>query len=132
VIFFDKMAGYWNSPTVKNKSNSMSEDTNKAKPESPILKERYVADHEERHQSIEHSGEANMINSYLPVKCPFCGVQEFRKSGHTRMQGYLNLFAFISNPPTELLEKVELVINLGFQNPKLLRYREFYGRNTCL
>jgi transposase-like protein len=46
------------------------------------------------------------------------------------MQGYLNLFAFVSNHPTELLEKVELVINLGFQKPKLLRYRDFYGSNT--
>jgi hypothetical protein len=28
------------------------------------------------------------------------------------------------------LEKVERVIDLGFQNPKLLRYRDFYGANT--
>ncbi|GHU71616.1 hypothetical protein AGMMS49992_05960 [Clostridia bacterium] len=46
------------------------------------------------------------------------------------IQGYLNLFAFVSNHPTELLEKVELVINLGFQNPRLLRYRYFYGSTT--
>ncbi len=41
-------------------------------------------------------------------------------SGFNRddLQGYLNLFAFVTNPPDELLEKVELVINLGFQNPK--------------
>jgi len=43
------------------------------------------------------------------------------------MQNYLNLFAFVTNPPNELLEKVDLVINLGFQNPKLLRYRDFYA-----
>jgi hypothetical protein len=46
------------------------------------------------------------------------------------MQNYLNLFAFVSNTPVELLEKVELVINLGFKNPKLLRYRDFYSSNT--
>lgn len=46
------------------------------------------------------------------------------------IQGYLNLFAFVTNPPDELLEKVELVIDLGFKNPKLLRYREFYASNT--
>jgi hypothetical protein len=46
------------------------------------------------------------------------------------IQDYLNLFAFVSNPPYEMLEKVELVINLAFQNPKLLRYRNFYGVNT--
>ncbi|MDR1537159.1 MAG: hypothetical protein LBU32_04030, partial [Clostridiales bacterium] len=48
------------------------------------------------------------------------------------MQNYLNLFAFVTNPPTELLEKVELVINLEFQNPKLLRFREFFAANTAV
>jgi len=46
------------------------------------------------------------------------------------LQGYLNLFAFVTNPPDEMLEKVELVINLAFANPKKLRYREFYGSNS--
>jgi len=46
------------------------------------------------------------------------------------IQGYLNLFAFISNPPDDLLEKVELIVNLAFQNPKLLRYRDFFADNT--
>ena len=46
------------------------------------------------------------------------------------IQGYLNLFSLVTNPPNEMLEKVELVINLAFQNPKTLRYRDFYGINT--
>lgn len=41
------------------------------------------------------------------------------------MQGYLNLFSLIANPPHEMLEKVELVLNLAFTNPKILRYRNF-------
>jgi len=47
------------------------------------------------------------------------------------MQNYLNLFAFVSNPPDDFLEKVDLVINLGFQNPKLLRFRDFFGSNPA-
>lgn len=43
------------------------------------------------------------------------------------LQGYLNLFAFVSNPPRDLLEKVELVIKAAFANPKSLRYRDFYS-----
>ena len=43
------------------------------------------------------------------------------------LQNWLNLFAFISNPPNDFLEKVDLIVNLAFQNPKLLRYRDFYG-----
>lgn len=46
-------------------------------------------------------------------------------SGFTRddLQGYLNLYAFTINPPSEPLEKVEKILNLVFQNPKSLRYR---------
>ena len=46
------------------------------------------------------------------------------------LQGYLNLFAFVSNPPVDMLEKVEVVLKMAFQNPKLLRYRDFFGLNT--
>ena len=46
------------------------------------------------------------------------------------MQGYLNLFAFVSNPPNDLLEKVELVIKTAFDNPKSLRYRDYYSTTS--
>ena len=47
-----------------------------------------------------------------------------------KLQGYLKLFAFVANPPVEMLEKVERVIQMAFENPKLRRYRDFYGANT--
>ena len=52
-------------------------------------------------------------------------------SGFNRdsLQDYLNLFAFVRNPPYEMLEKVEKVVNLVFQNPKFLRYRDQFGLN---
>jgi transposase-like protein len=52
-------------------------------------------------------------------------------SGFNRddIQGYLNLFAFVSNPPGNLLEKVELVIKTAFENPRLLRFRDFRPGN---
>ena len=46
------------------------------------------------------------------------------------LQGYLNLFSLVTNPPDEMLEKVEVVIKLAFTNPKTLRYRDFYGLNS--
>ena len=46
------------------------------------------------------------------------------------LQGYLNLFAFISNPPVDLLEKVELVIKMAFENPRVLRYRDLFPSVT--
>ena len=52
-------------------------------------------------------------------------------SGFNRdsLQDYLNLFSFVRNPPYEMLEKVEKVVNLAFKNPKLLRYRDQFGLN---
>jgi hypothetical protein len=46
-------------------------------------------------------------------------------SGFNRdeLQGYLDLYAFVINPPSEYLEKVEKLIKMVFENPKLLRYR---------
>ncbi|MCL1794880.1 MAG: transposase [Oscillospiraceae bacterium] len=44
-----------------------------------------------------------------------------------KIQGYLNLFAFVMNPPSDHLEKVELLLNLAFQFPKSLRYRDFFA-----
>jgi len=46
------------------------------------------------------------------------------------LQGYLNLFSFVTNPPGNLLEKVELVIKTAFENPKSLRYRDFYSATS--
>lgn len=48
------------------------------------------------------------------------------------LQGFLNLFAFVSNPPVDLLEKVELVVKMGFQNPILLHYRDLFAANKGL
>jgi len=47
-----------------------------------------------------------------------------------KIQGFLNLFSFAMNPPSNHLEKVEIMLNLAFRNPKTLRYREFYAANT--
>ena len=40
------------------------------------------------------------------------------------LQGYLNLFAFVLNPPKSPLEKVDIILNLAFNSPKSLRYRD--------
>ena len=50
-------------------------------------------------------------------------------SGFNRssIQDYLNLFAFLRNPPYEMLVKVEELVSLAFRNPKLLRYRQQFG-----
>lgn len=49
-----------------------------------FLKENYVADYEARHGKVSECGEAEMINSYCPVKCPYCESVEFRKNGYSK------------------------------------------------
>ena len=55
----------------------------------------------------------------------------YEHSGFAReeIQGYLDLYAFVLNPPVNKLEKVDRLFNLAFQNPKLLRYRDRYREN---
>jgi transposase-like protein len=85
----------------------------------------------EVHPSRSLKGLPDNENPMNPVNRVHAILKNFLNShsGFKRedIQNYLNLFAFVMNPPTELLEKVDRVINLGFQYPKLLRYRDFYA-----
>jgi transposase-like protein len=84
--------------------------------------------------SKDLKGLSDKDNPLNPVNRAHAILKKFltAHSGFIRsdLQDYLNLFAFVTNPPADLLAKVELVINLAFQNPKSLRYRAFYGINT--
>ncbi len=44
------------------------------------------------------------------------------------LQGYLNLFSFIMNPPDDKLEKVESILDMAFHTQKSLKYREFFSK----
>jgi len=41
-----------------------------------FLKKNYEEHYAERHRIVIDSGEANMINTYIPVKCPFCNSEK--------------------------------------------------------
>jgi hypothetical protein len=86
------------------------------------------------YSSKELKSYADKDNPLNPVNRVHAILKAFLNShsGFDRqyIQDYLNLFAFVSNPPHEMLEKFEIVINLAFQNPKLLRYRDFYAVNA--
>ena len=83
--------------------------------------------------STELKGLPDKENPMNPVNRAHAILKKFLNthSGFDRndLQGYLNLFAFVTNPPSDLLEKVELVIKSAFENPKLLRYRDFFPGN---
>ena len=43
------------------------------------------------------------------------------------LPGYLNLFSFAMNPPSDYLEKVEILLEKAFITRKTLKYRQFYN-----
>ena len=85
------------------------------------------------YSSTELKGLADSENPLNPVNRIHSLLKMFLNahSGFNRgdLQGYLDLYAFVINPPHEPLEKVEKILNLAFQNPKSLRYRQQNGFN---
>jgi transposase-like protein len=49
-----------------------------------FLKREYDSYYANRHRKVEDSNEGDMINSYIPKKCPFCGSERFKKRGRTQ------------------------------------------------
>lgn len=43
------------------------------------------------------------------------------------LDGYLNLFAFICNPPSNHFMKVEYLLSVALKTPNLLKYRDYYS-----
>lgn len=51
-------------------------------------------------------------------------LNSHRSFSREYLQDYLNLYAFISNPPYDKLEKIEYLINCIISNVKIIRYRD--------
>lgn len=81
--------------------------------------------------SKDMKGLADSENPLDPVNRIHCLLKMFLNahSGFCRddLQNYLNLYAFVMNPPADHLEKVEKIIDLVFENPKLLKHRDQFG-----
>jgi hypothetical protein len=47
------------------------------------------------------------------------------------LEGYLNLFWVMMNPPSTKMEKAAFVLDRAMHNPKSLAYRDFYKKKPC-
>jgi len=87
----------------------------------------------EEYSSKDLQGLEDFENPLDPVNHIHYLIKRFlyAHSGFDRsqIQSYLNLYAFVINPPSDKLEKVEVLLNLAFENPKLLRYRDMFCEN---
>lgn len=81
--------------------------------------------------SKDMKGLADSENPLEPVNRIHCLLKMFLNahSGFSRddLQNYLNLYAFVINSPSDHLEKIEKIINLVFENPKSLKYRDQFS-----
>ena len=53
-------------------------------PTQQFIHDKHKMHYEQRHPSILDSGEASLINSFVPSACPFCHTTSFVKFGHDR------------------------------------------------
>jgi len=87
----------------------------------------------QEYQAKDLKGLKDSENPMNPINRIHDSLKKFLNahSGFNRdnLQDYLNLFVFVRNPPHEPLEKVAMIVNLAFENPKSLRYREQFGLN---
>lgn len=71
---------------MKNRSRSRKQTPWDNKAERTATQEyvqmRYVARYEDRHPKLKDDGESEMINSYKPVKCPYCSSDKFVQKGY--------------------------------------------------
>jgi transposase-like protein len=56
-------------------------------------------------------------------------------SAHTgfkreEIEGFINLFSFVMNPPEDKLEKVGILLDLGLECAQILRFRDVFGRKN--
>jgi ribosomal protein L37AE/L43A len=68
----------------KSRKRTPWEGKEKLKPTQIFLKENYETFYEERHRHISESGESEMINSYVPLSCPFCKAKKYSRNGYTK------------------------------------------------
>lgn len=89
---------------------------------------------DERHPTKETKNLEDFENPLDPVNHIHYLTKRFLYShsgfDRSQIQDYLNLYSFILNPPFDKLEKVDILLNLAFQNPKLLRYRNQFRINS--
>ena len=52
-------------------------------PAQGFIATHYLEHYEQRHPALSSTGEVELINTYIPQRCPYCGCEKFSKYGHT-------------------------------------------------
>ena len=85
----------------------------------------------EVYKSATTKGLSDKDNPLQPVNRQHALLKRFLRahSGFDRdeIQGYLNLYSFISSAPSDKFEKINILLELALREPILLRYRTLFG-----
>ena len=54
-------------------------------PAQSFIATHYLEHYEQRHPALSSTGEVELINTYVPQRCPYCGCEKLSKHGHTRI-----------------------------------------------
>ncbi|RFU94508.1 IS1 family transposase [Sphaerochaeta halotolerans] len=93
--------------------------------ELELKSEAYAADRIKKLTDSENPLErVNRIHFFL--KRFFYAHSSFQRED---IEGFVNLFSFVMNPPVEKLEKVGILLDLGLECTQILRYRDAFQRN---
>lgn len=49
-----------------------------------FIHQHYTTSYDNRHPLLSETGETQLINSYIPSKCPYCESESIKKNGYTR------------------------------------------------
>jgi len=91
-----------------------------------LTSETYAADQIKRMKDAENPLQrVNRIHFFL--KRFLSAHTGFKRE---EIEGFINLFSFVMNPPEEKLEKVGVLLDLGLDCSQTLRYREVFGRKN--
>lgn len=60
------------------------QDNEQFTPTQAFLAKHYIEHYNQRHPKLTETGESELINSFIPLKCPICGSESFKKRGRTR------------------------------------------------
>lgn len=103
----------------------------KEKSHKVLIKELNLTD--EKYDSKELKKLDDKDNPLDPINERCRLLRRFLKAhdgfNRNELQGYLDVFCFIMNPPSSMLEKVENVLIRALRCPKILRYRDYYAKN---
>jgi hypothetical protein len=110
----------------KSRRKTPWDGVNDLNPTQAFLKENYDARYNKHHRKVADSGEAEMVNYYTPVRCPFCNSEKFKKKGYndSGVQRYICACS-LSYPKTQIGSRLKAACGKGLRRKSVKKVSQF-------